>query len=169
MWDLLKKKDEECEKLRDRLGESAARRGVISLERLSEDWTAAERAHLTACTRCLEAAHELLASRRVLQGLRSYGQTERPWFANRVMAAIAARERELSEAASTWLAVPRFASRVALASGTLLLVVSTWLYEKPQPTPNLQATALAAQESIFEAPVTQNQDDVLVPAQENNR
>jgi hypothetical protein len=85
------------------------------------------------------------------------------------MAAIAARERKLTEAASTWLAVPKFASRLAMASGALLLVASTWLYERPLSMPNQQAANLAAQESLFEAPPSMNQDDVLVPVQENNR
>ena len=84
------------------------------------------------------------------------------------MAAIAARERELAEAASTWLAVPKFAARLALASGALLLVTSTWLYERPLPAPSQQASSWTAQESIFEAPPPVNQDDVLVPGQENN-
>src|SRR5713226_573814 len=65
---------------------------------------------------------------------------------------IPARERELSEVASTWLAVPKFASRLAVASGALLLVASTWLYERPLPAPNQQAGTLAAQESLFESP-----------------
>jgi hypothetical protein len=85
------------------------------------------------------------------------------------MAAIAVRERELSKAASTWLAVPKLASRLAMATGALLLVASTWLYERPLPAPNPQASTLAAQESLFESPPPANQDDVLVPEQENNR
>jgi hypothetical protein len=84
------------------------------------------------------------------------------------MAAIAARERELSEAASTWLAVPKFASRLAMASGALLLVASTWLYERPLPAPNQQAGTLAAQESLFEPAPPVNQDDVLLNTPENN-
>ncbi len=169
MWNLLKN-DEECGKLRDLLEESAAGRPeAASVEQLSQDWPAAERAHIAACGSCLEAANDLLAARKILKSVASNAEMERPWFATRVMAAIAARERELSEAASTWLAVPRFASRLALASGALLLIASTWLYERPLPAPNLQATTLAAQESLFEAPPPMNQDDVLVPAQENNR
>jgi hypothetical protein len=84
------------------------------------------------------------------------------------MAAIAARERELSEVASTWLAVPKFASRLAMASAALLLVASTWLYERPLSAPNQHASTLAAQESLFEAPPPVNQDDVLINTQENN-
>jgi hypothetical protein len=43
------------------------------------------------------------------------------------------------------------------------------LYERPLSTPSQQAAALAAQESLFEGPPPMNQDDVLVPVQENNR
>jgi hypothetical protein len=166
----LLKNDKECGKLRDLLDESAtARPDAISVEQLSQDWSAAERAHIAACENCLEAAKDLLATREIFKGVTSDAVTERPWFAARVMAAIAARERELTEAASTWLAVPKFASRLALASCALLLVASTWLYERPQPAANQQAANLAAQESLFETSPPMNQDDVFVIGQENNR
>ena len=169
MWKLLKK-DKECGKLRNLLEESAtARPEATSVEQLSQDWSAAERAHIAACENCLEAAKDILATREIFKGIASDAGKERPWFASRVMAAIAARERELTESASTWLAVPKFASRLAMASGTLLLVATTWLYERPLSTPSQQAAALAAQESLFEGPPPMNQDDVLVPVQENNR
>jgi hypothetical protein len=165
----LLKNDKECGKLRDLLDESAtARPDAISVEQLSQDWSAAEHAHIAACENCLEAAKDLLATREIFKGVTSDAVTERPWFAARVMAAIAARERELTEAASTWLAVPKFASRLAMASGALLLVATTWLYERPLSTPSQQAATLAAQESLFEGPPTMNQDDMLVPVQENN-
>jgi hypothetical protein len=170
MWNLLKKSDEECRMLRDLLEESAAARTeALRVEELSEAWPPAERAHFSACGKCQEAAEDLLATRKLFRAGRFHAEQARPWFATRVMAAIATQEREISEVARTWLAVPKFASRLALASGALLLVASTWLYERPLPAPNLQATALAAQESLFEAPPPMNQDDVLVPAQENNR
>jgi hypothetical protein len=168
MWNLLKK-DEECRKLRDLLEDSAAARTeAVSIGELSEALSAAAQTHIAACVSCQEAAEDLLATREIFKGVAPNSEIERPWFAARVMAAIAARERELSEAASTWLAVPRFASRLAMASGALLLVASTWLYERPLSAPSQQARNLAAQESLFEVPPTVNQDDVLVPAQENN-
>lgn len=170
MWNLLKKNDEECGKIRDLLEDSAAARPeAVSAEQLSEFLSLAERTHIASCVSCQEAAKDLLATRKIFKAVSSNAEMERPWFATRVMAAIAARERELTEATSTWLAVPKFASRLALASGALLLVTCTWLYERPPATPNLQATTLAAQESLFEAPPPMNQDDVLVPVQENNR
>jgi len=169
MWNLLKN-DKECVKLRDLLEESAgARAEAVTVEQLSQEWPAVERAHIAACGSCQEAAKDLLATREIFKGITSSWQTERPWFAARVMAAIAVRERELSEAASTWLAVPKFAARLAMASAVLLLIASTWLYERPLSTPSEQATYLAAQESLFEAPPPATQDDVLVPLQENNR
>jgi len=59
-------------------------------------------------------------------------------------------------------------TRLALASGALLLVASTWLYERPLATPSRQASTLEAQESLFEAPPPVNQDDVLLNTPENN-
>ncbi|OLB16721.1 MAG: hypothetical protein DMG45_19275 [Acidobacteria bacterium] len=169
MWSLLKKNDDECGKLRDLLEDSAAGLPAATrMEELSEAWPAAQRNHLATCGRCQEAAQDLLATREIFKGVGSATGMVRPWFSTRVVAAIAARERELTEAASTWLAVPKFASRLALASAALLLLTSTWLYEKPLPAPNQQAVSLAAQESLFESSPPANLDDVLVPVQENN-
>ncbi len=169
MWNLLKKRDEECGKLRDLLEDSAAARPeAVNVAELSEGWPAAQRDHMAACASCQETAQDLLAAREIFRGVGSAAEMARPWFATRVMAAIVARERELSEVASTWMAVPKFASRLAMASVALLLVASTWLFGRPLPTPNQQASTLAAQESLFEAPPPMNQDDVLANMQENN-
>jgi len=170
MWNLLKKNHDECAKLRGLLEDSAAARPAAArTEELSEGWSAAQRHHVAACEGCQAAAQDILTTREIFKGFSSSAGQSRPWFSTRVMAAIAARERELAEAASTWLAVPKFASRLALASAALLLLTSTWLYERPLLVPNQQAASLAAQESLFETPPPVNQDDVLVPAQENNR
>jgi hypothetical protein len=169
MWNLLKN-EEECRKLQNFLEDAAtARPDAVSIQELSEALPPAAQTHIAACGSCQEIAQDLLAAREIFKGMAPSTATERPWFATRVMAAIAVRERELSEAASTWLAVPKFASRLALASCALLLVASTWLYERPLPPASQQASALAAQESLFEAPPPMNQDDVLVNLQENNR
>src|SRR5437660_10661506 len=169
MWNLLNKNDEECRRLRDLLEESAAPRPEAArIEELTEGWSAAQRHHVATCEGCQTAAQDILTTREILKGISSSAGQSRPWFSTRVMAAIAARERELAEAASTWLAVPKFASRLAFASAALLLLTSTWLYERPLTAPSQQASSLAAQESIFEAPSTVNQDDVLVPVQESN-
>jgi len=171
MWKLLKKSDEECRQLQGLLEESAAARPeAVRVEELSEAWPAAQRAHVAACGSCREVAQDVLATREIFKGVASSAEMARPWFALRVMAAIAARERELSEMASTWLAVPKFAARLAMASGALLLVASTWLYERPNTAPAKQPAAAASQEYLFEAPqAPMNQDDVLISLAEKNQ
>jgi hypothetical protein len=170
MWNLLKKTDEECRKLLDLLEDSAAvRPEAASVEALSEGLSPAERAHLASCEKCREAARDLLATREIFKGASSVTEMARPWFATRVMAGIAARERELADAASTWMAVPKFASRLAMASGALLLLTSTWLYERSSKVPAKQPTT-ASQEYLFEAPQAPlNQDDVLISLAEQNQ
>jgi hypothetical protein len=171
MWNLLKKSDEECRTLRDLLEDSAAaRREAVRVEQLSEAWPAAQRNHIAACKSCRRAAQDFLTTREIFQGVTSRAGQAGPQFATRVMAAIASRERALSEVASTWLAVPRFASRLALASAALLLVASTWLYERPSPAPAKQPSAAASQEYLFELPQPpMNQDDVLISLAEQNQ
>jgi hypothetical protein len=86
------------------------------------------------------------------------------------MAAIARRDRELSEVASTWLAVPKFAARLALTLGAVLLLASTWWYHRPSKAPASQPTAAATQEYLFEAPQPpMNQDDVLISMAERKQ
>jgi len=171
MFNLLKKSDEECRMLRDLLEESAAARpDAVHIEELNEGWLPAKRAHLAECSKCQEAAQDLLATRKIFAGVGSYREMERPWFASRVMAAIAARERELSEVTRTWMAVPKFASRLAMAAAAILLVASTWIFERPSAAPTKQPTATAGQEYLFETPPPpMNQDDVLISMAEQNQ
>src|SRR5260370_14126245 len=113
MWNLLKKSDEQCRKVRDLLEDSAAvPPEAVSIQELSEALSAAAQTHIGACVGCQEAAQDLLAPREIFKGVASNSEMERPWFASRVMAAIAAREREVSEAASNGLAGPRIAFAV---------------------------------------------------------
>ncbi len=171
MFNLLKKSDEKCRMLRDLLEESvAARPDAVRIEELNEGWLPAQRAHMSQCSKCQEAALDILATRKIFAGVASYGEMERPWFAKRVMAGIAARERELCEVTRTWMAVPKFASRLAMAAAAILLVASTWIFERPSTAPTKQPTATAGQEYLFEAPPPpMNQDDVLISMAEQNQ
>jgi hypothetical protein len=84
------------------------------------------------------------------------------------MEAIASREREIALLPTTWSVVPRLASRLAWAAGILLLVGSTWLYERSGPARQKEPGA-ASQEYLFEAPQpAPNQDDVLISMAEKN-
>jgi hypothetical protein len=170
MWDLLTRRKEECNHLQDLLEDAAAEHShVASIEELLKVLPPVWRIHFAKCRSCRDAAQELLVARKVFRGVSPRTEEPGPWFVTRVMAAIAAKEKELSEARKTWLAVPRFASRLALASAALLLLASTWLYERPFAAPLKPPASVASQESLFEAPpATVNQDDVLIGRAERN-
>jgi len=161
---------DECSRFRTSLEDSGvAGLGSGSVEELLEAIPPIVRTHFAACPDCRETARDLVAARRILKEAAPAGSEAGPWFAGRVMAAIAVREKELEETARTWLVVPRFASRLALASGALLLVASTWLYERPSPENTRQPAAVASPEYLFEAPPPpMNPDDVLVSMAERN-
>ena len=171
MWNLLKQSDKECRKLQDLLEDSAAARPeAIRIEQLSEAWPAAQRDHIAACENCQEAAQDLLATREIFKGVGSAAEMARPWFATRVMAAIAARERQLAIPASLWSAVPRYASRLAWVSAIVLLAGSTWLYKRPSSSPNQPSAAASSAQYLFEAPPRPvSQDDVLISMAEKNQ
>ena len=170
MWDLLTRRKAECNRLQDLQEDAAAKHlHAESFGELLEALPPARRTHFAECGSCRDAAQELLATRKLLRCIPPGAEEPRPWFAKRVMAAIAARERKLAEVTKTWLAVPRFASRLALASLALLLLTSTWLYERPFAAPVKPSMSVASQESLFEAPLpTANQDDVLIGRAERN-
>lgn len=167
MWKFLKGK--ECKRFQDGLEESsAALTEAGNLEGLLAVMALAEREHFAACADCREAAQDFLASREILKGMARDVVEAGPGFATRVMNVIAARERELANLANAWTEVPRFASRLAWASAIVLLVGSTWLYEKPAPVMNHALTVAASQESLFETAPPVNQDDVLIGVTESN-
>jgi hypothetical protein len=169
MWKFLKMKNEECREFQDGLEEfTAARPTDGNLQELLAVMAPAEREHVAACADCREAAQDFVASREILRGMTAAGVEAGPGFAKRVMNVIAARERELANLANAWSEVPRFASRLAWASAIVLLVGSTWLYEKPAPVANHPLTVAASQESLFETAPPANQDDVLIGLTESN-
>ena len=159
MWDKLKE-NENCRKFRDALEEAAARfEGAIRIEGLIALLPEEQRGHVTACADCREAASDLVKVKALFNPVSSFASEERPWFAARVMAAIASRERELVERVSAWTEFPRFASRLALVATILLLAGTTWFYEAVVRAPSYVP---AGQESIFESPQQTAPDDVLV-------
>jgi hypothetical protein len=167
MWKFLKGK--ECKRFQDGLEESAAARPEAgNLQELHAVMAPAEREHVAVCVGCREAARDILASREIFTKMTTASVEAGPGFAARVMNVIAAREREFASLANAWSEVPRFASRLAWASAIVLLVGSTWLYEKPAPVANHPVTVAASQESLFETAPPANQDDVLIGVTESN-
>ena len=161
MWNPLKRSSEQCRRLRDAVEEAAAKQGgAMSLENLTEEVTAEVRKHSETCRDCQEAVQELFRAKQLFQGALSFAQEERPWFAARVMAAIARREKELAERVTAWTEFPRFASRLTWVAAIVLLASTTWFYESVLRPPSHAVGG--SQESLFEAPQQTTPDDILI-------
>lgn len=159
MLDMLKR-NENCRKFRDALEEAAEKlEGAIRIESLIALLPGEQRGHVAACAGCREAANDLVKVKALFKGVVSFSGEERPWFAARVMATIASRQRELAERVSAWTEFPRFASRLTWVATILLLAGTTWFYEAVVRAPSY---APAGQESIFEVPQQTTPDDILV-------
>ena len=160
MWNPLstRKKSEECRSLRDIL-ENAQREAASEVSSLS----GAQQKHLAACSECQQAADDILMTRTVLRAMPRHAEVSAPWFAPRVMAAIAAKESELRQSLEAWAAVPRFAARLTWVSALALLLASTWLYKSPQAAPNVaqNSGSQSTVESLFDSPQSPATDDVL--------
>lgn len=166
MLDMLKG-NENCRKFRDSLEEAAGKlEGAIRIESLLALLPEERREHVAACAECREAANDLVKVKALFHGVSSFANEERPWFASRVMAAIASRERDLAERVSAWTEFPRFASRLTWVAAVLLLVGTTWFYEAVVRAPSYLPND--SQESIFEAPQQTPPDDLLVSKASDN-
>jgi hypothetical protein len=145
------KNREQCERLRDSLETSASATAL----------SAALQKHLADCMDCRSAAEELFASRALLQKMPLQTAEPGPWFAARVMAAIAARESTLQRSFEAWTVVPKFAARLTWISALALLLAGTWLYQAPKTAPKSGNGSNV--ESLFDvAPASASQDDVLI-------
>ena len=160
MWSLLKRSNEECRRLGDTIEQAAAKQAdAASVSKLTEALAAEERMHIAACPDCQQAVQEVVRAKQLFRGAASFSQEERPWFAARVMAAIAAREKELAERVTAWTEFPRFASRLTWVVAIVLLASTTWFYESVLRAPAHPVSGL--QESIFEVPQQPAPDDIL--------
>lgn len=148
MRDLMKKPDDDCSRFQDSLEEIAS--GGASQEMLE---------HSAKCADCAAAAEELLESRELLSALPRESAALLPWFAQRVMAAIAAREAELRQSFDAWSLVPKLALRLTWISAIALVLASTWFLQQRATIP-LRPAADITGEPQHAAPMTN--DDVLV-------
>jgi hypothetical protein len=147
MWNFVKRKEDDCSRFRDSLEEVAS--GGASREMLE---------HSAGCEDCAAAAEELLESRELLRALPRASSPTLPWFAPRVMAAIAAREAELRQSFDAWTMLPKLALRLTWISVVALMLAGTWFLRPNLPT--RPATDITGEPVQNAAPVTN--DDVLV-------
>jgi hypothetical protein len=166
MTSLFRRHKGECNNFRDALNEVA---GAATIPELLAGASPQQRAHAAACEDCREALEELLAARLLLSALAPQRDVPRPWFASRVMSAIAARGTESIRLATAWTVVPKLASRLAWVSAVAILVAGTWLYRKPVSASPSQSGTEASVESIFETAPPPHQDDVFLSTVEKNQ
>lgn len=140
-----------------------------NLQVLSASLSPQDKLHLQECQDCRIAMDAWLVARQSLQTLTHSSTPAPPWFATRVMAAIAGLQEESLRPAAAWSIVPRFASRLAWASAALLLVASTWLYQNPAAQP-AAAPSISPTEGLFDTqpPPPSTKDDVLNSLAEKN-
>src|ERR1700730_9373631 len=151
MWSFKRLKQQDaCKRLRDVL-EDATGAPVLAAE---------QKEHLAGCAECQAAADDMLMSRAIFRDVPASATLPGPWFAPRVMAAIAARESELRQSLEAWAAVPRFAARLTWISALALLLAGGWLYESPKVAQT--SVGQTAIESIFDSPQSQAPDELLL-------
>jgi len=140
-----------------------------NLQQLTAGLSPSDQLHLNECHDCHIAMEAWLVARQSLQTLKRPGAPAPPWFAARVLAAIIARQDESLRPAAAWSIVPRFAARLAWASGALLLVASTWLYQKPPAAPSAPPAMSNASEGLFDTqPPPATKDEVLISLAERD-
>jgi hypothetical protein len=170
MMNFLNKRRAECRQFQSQLEDAAG--AAPNANQLSELLAAASpslKEHAIACPNCRAAAENILAARALLAELPSYAATAGPWFAPRVMAAIAARKAELSRAADTWTFLPKLAARLTWASAIALLLASGWLYQKPITTTSKPVVTDITGEPLVDTAPPASNDDVLVSLSERPR
>ncbi len=150
MKKFLSKRSADCRDFQSQLEDAAG--AAPSAKELSELLTAALKEHAAACSECRAAAENILETRALLAKLPSHAVMAGPWFAPRVMAAIAARKAELSRAADAWTFLPKLAARLTWASSIALLLASAWLYQRPASMPSTATNAKAVATDIVGDP-----------------
>lgn len=170
MSSLLRRHESDCDRFQEWLEQSQPSQSALdTYENLLAAAPAKLCAHADSCADCRDAAGDIVAIRNLLREAAATPVAD-PWFAPRVMAAIAAQEAELSRGAAIWLAVPRFASRLSWVAAALLVFTCTWLYERPAAAPPSQSAAVFATEHLFDPPaLPPNHDDVLVSLNEKDQ
>lgn len=170
MSTLPKKELHGCQEFREELEALPLKQDVGSnLQTLVERMSPASRGHAGICVECREAAEDVALTRSALQPLGELSAEPGPWFATRVMTAIAGREAEMDLRDGVWLSVRRLAPRLVAVCALLLVLASTWTYQLRRmevtgpPQAGSNETVLEPGQSV---PLN---DDVLIGANGSRR
>jgi hypothetical protein len=170
MKNFLNKRGAECRDFQLQLEDAAG--AVPDAKNLSEFLAAipaALKLHADTCSNCRDVVGNILATRALLSALPSNAEMGGPWFAPRVMAAIAARKAELSRVADTWTFLPKLAARLTWASSIALLLASAWLYQRPVAIPARPVATDITGEPVTDTAAPANNDEVLISLAERTR
>jgi hypothetical protein len=170
MKNFLNKRRAECRDFQSQLEDAAeAAPAAKKISELFQDAPSALKAHAATCADCRSAAENIIEARALLAELPSTVGMAGPWFAPRVMAAIAARKAELTRAVDTWTFLPKLAARLTWASAVALFLASTWLYQKPISTSAKPVLTDITGEPLVDTTTPPTNDDVLVSLAEKPR
>jgi len=153
-----------CSAVEARIEElSSKAHGAAALDQLVAGLDPSLREHVRTCAACRKAAEIHFASSALLSPLRSSRAPAGAWFTTRVMAAIAARERELGRAPAIAALLPKYASRLAWAAAIALLLTGSWVYTGAK-SPATAQPSVNVPESLFETQPgpPQTPDEVLM-------
>jgi len=147
-----------CQKFRDLLESLPAGKEI---RRGMEEWRAVlpqeDTRHLGLCRDCLQALEDMVETREALAGYEA--PVPGPWFKTKVMAAIAAQEREEEAQDGVWISVRRLAPRAVALSALLLVLGGSWAVQQR----NRDLTNGRSADIVGDASGTQNlYDDVSV-------
>ena len=121
------------------------------------------REHAGRCVSCREALEDVVQTRNLLVTLvtaKGGAAEPGPWFSNKVMNAIAAKEQEIEARDGFWISVQKLAPRLAAVCALLLALVGTWAMQTKREYQARQMRAPA--ESLFDSgPAGMQNDDVL--------
>jgi hypothetical protein len=156
-------REAECGRFREELelvrvpGDAVIARGELLAELSAE-----LREHAGECRSCLQALEDVAETRNLLLPLavETGGMQPGPWFATKVMNAIAAKEKEDDVQDGFWICVQRLAPRLAAVCALLLVLVGTWAVQTQREYQARQTTAPG--ESLFEtASSSPTNDEIL--------
>lgn len=142
--------------------------GKNTVENWREMLPHASREHALKCAECKAALEDFAETRAALVGMAERAAQPGPWFVSRVMATIAANERESEEQSNgVWIGVMRLAPRLAAFAAVLLVLGGTWALELRRAEHSRQQLTRPAVEGLFETvPSTPLNDDIVASAHE---
>ena len=126
---LMNRESGNCRRLLEALDALATDRNIrLSAEQWRAELPPDDAEHAVVCDACRVALEEFAETRNALAGMKI--EQAGPWFTARVMAAIAAKEREDEAQDGVWINVRRLAPRLVAFSALLLALGGGWALQQ---------------------------------------